>query len=181
MSLEEAVRDLLNDPKVIEYLKDNDLDSVYNYYDIHLGIEYDYYMVCEELGILLADAQIDVLKYIKSLSWFKMGHIPFSQPIDLSQYTNIKKIADFGFTDCRFSNNFILPSSIISINTEAFTGVSIKEGCSLQVSTKSLKEVDIHAFAIDNGCIKIDDNMFYQNEWNKIEEYLNSKGITTYR
>ena len=177
MSTRTDVEKLLSDPITIKYLKINDLDTVYT----RIGGIYGYDDIYEELGNILVDAGIDILKYIKSLSRYKMFHVPFSQLIDLSQYTNIKEISDFGFTDCTFSGGIILPPSIITIGNEAFAHASIREGYSLKISTASLKEVDLHAFAIDIGVIHIDDKWFQGDELEEIEKYLNSKGITTYK
>ena len=156
-----------------EDLKNNNLDPIFD--DNDAFYEYDYFGI----GFSPKDARefleaqgIDPLKYLTKIPWCyydceKLG------TLDLSKYTNLKRLEHHAFYHCDIKNDLILPDSIKEIYELAL---------SLKVSKlylpNNLKEVSNEAF----NSLKCYNIIYKNKKYDSIDiiEALYNDGVRIY-
>ena len=140
--------------KYEEDLKNNNLDPIFD--DDDAFYEYDYFGTGfspkDARGFLEAQG-IDPLRYVTKIPWRYYDYEKLDT-LDLSKYTNLKKVENQAFYHCSIGSDLILPDSIKEIQELAL---------SLKVSnlylSNNLKEVSNEAFD-DLKCY----NIIYKNK-----------------
>ena len=137
-----------------EDLKNNNLDPIFD--DNDAFYEYDYFgtgFSPKDVKEFFEAQGIDPLKYLTKIPWCYYDYEKLDT-LDLSKYTNLKKVENQAFYHCSIENDLILPDSIKEIYELAL---------SLKVSKlylpNNLKEVNNEAFE-DLVC----DNIIYKDE-----------------
>ena len=152
MNISDKFKQLLKDH--IEDLKNNNLDPIFD--DDDAFYEYDYFgtgFSPNDARRLLEVQGIDPLRYMNKIPW-RYYDSEKLDTLDLSKYTNLKKVENQAFHHCSIGSDLILPDSIEEIQELAL---------SLKVSNlylpNNLKEVSNEAFD-DLKCY----NIIYKNK-----------------
>ena len=152
MNISDKFKQLLKDH--IEDLKNNNLDPIFD--DDDAFYNYDYFgtgLSPDDVRRFLEAQGIDPLRYMTKIPWAYYDSEEFDT-LDLSKYTNLKRVEIQAFYNCSIGSDLILPDSIEEIQEFAL---------SLKVSNlylpNNLKRVSNEAFD-DLKC----DNVIYKNK-----------------
>ena len=151
-------------------LKNNNLDPIFD--DDDAFYEYDYYgtgFSPKDARRLLEVQGIDPLRYMTKIPRSYYDSEEFDT-LDLSKYTNLKKVENQAFHQCRIKNDLILPDSIEEIQEFA---LSLK--VYILYLPNNLKEVSNEAFD-DLKCYSI---IYKNKKYDSIDiiEALENNGV----